>query len=263
MARSRKKQNPPKGSPLWMTTFSDMVTLVLTFFILLFSFSNLDALKWQQVVASVRGSLGVLDGGTTLNDSELIKEGVIHDNYRQITVSENVFLALQNLQEEIAQLEEQKEYLSRILLDLDEKIIVEADERGIILRFQDRVLFEKGKAEIRPEARQLLIQVGEILKKVDNPIRIEGHTDNLAINTPQFPSNWELSTARATNVLRLLIEQDLNPRQLSAVGYGEYHPLVPNINETARQQNRRVDIVLLKKDTVREAMVSGVEIYGK
>ena len=183
-----------------MTTFSDMVTLVLTFFILLFSFSNLDALKWQQVVASVRGSLGVLDGGTTLNDSELIKEGVIHDNYRQITVSENVFLALQNLQEEIAQLEEQKEYLSRILLDLDERIIVEADERGIILRFQDRVLFEKGKAEIRPEARQLLIQVGEILKKVDNPIRIEGHTDNLAINTPQFPSNWELSTARATNV---------------------------------------------------------------
>ena len=84
-----------------MTTFSDMVTLLLTFFILLFSFSNLDALKWQQVVASVRGSLGVLDGGTTLNDSELIKEGVIHDNYRQITVSENVFLALQNLQRKL------------------------------------------------------------------------------------------------------------------------------------------------------------------
>jgi chemotaxis protein MotB len=263
MARSRKKQNPPKGSPLWMTTFSDMVTLVLTFFILLFSFSNLDALKWQQVVASVRGSLGVLDGGTTLNDSELIKEGVIHDNYRQITVSENVFLALQNLQEEIAQLEEQKEYLSRILLALDERIIVDIDERGVVLRFQDRVLFEKAKADIRPEARQVLIKLAEILKEVENPIRIEGHTDDLAINTPQFPSNWELSTARATNVLRLLIEQDLNPQQLSAVGYGEYHPLVPNINEAARQQNRRVDIVLLKKDSVREAMLSGVEIHGE
>ena len=263
MARGRKKQNAPKGSPLWMTTYSDMVTLILTFFILLFSFSNLDVLKWQQVVASIRGSLGVMDGGTTLNESELIREGEINSSYRQILVSEDMYEAFQNLQEEMEELERLKEYLSQIVSQLDDRIIVVPDERGIILRFQDRVLFEKGKADIRPEARLLLVKVAETLKELDNQIRIEGHTDDLAINTPQFPSNWELSTARATNVLRLLIEQDLNPQQLSAVGYGEYHPLVPNINEAARQQNRRVDIVLLKKDSVREAMLSGVEIHGE
>lgn len=263
MARSRKKQDTPKGSPLWMTTYSDMVTLLLTFFILLFSFSNLDVIKWQQVVASVKGSLGVMDGGTTLNDSELMKEGAINENYRQIVVSEDVLAALERLQEEAAQLEELKEYLSQIVSELDERIIVEADERGIILRFQDRVLFEKGRAEIRTGAKLLLTQVGETLKELENQIRIEGHTDNLAINTPQFPSNWELSTTRATNVLRLLIEEGIPPQKLSAVGYGEYHPLVPNINEFARQQNRRVDIVLLKKDSIQDAIASGVETHGK
>ncbi|NLK44388.1 MAG: hypothetical protein GX300_08350 [Tissierellia bacterium] len=145
MARGRKKQNAPKGSPLWMTTYSDMVTLILTFFILLFSFSNLDVLKWQQVVASIRGSLGVMDGGTTLNESELIREGEINSSYRQILVSEDMYEAFQNLQEEMEELERLKEYLSQIVSQLDDRIIVVPDERGIILRFQDRVLFEKGK----------------------------------------------------------------------------------------------------------------------
>lgn len=262
MSRGRKKQMDHKGSPLWMNTYADMITLVLTFFILLFSFSNLDVLKWQQVVASIKGSLGVMDGGTTLNDSELINEGEINSSYRQILVSEDMFEALQNLQEEMEELERLKEYLSEIVSELDDRIIVVPDERGIILRFQDRVLFEKGKADIRPEARLLLVKVGETLEKLDNQIRIEGHTDDLAINTPQFPSNWELSTSRATNVLRLLIEQGITPRQLSAVGYGEYHPLVPNINEIARRQNRRVDIVLLKKDSLQEALASGEETHG-
>ncbi|MFW0968473.1 MAG: OmpA/MotB family protein, partial [Thermacetogeniaceae bacterium] len=131
--------------------------------------------------------------------------------------------------------------------ELGEQITVNLEERGLVVRFQTTVLFARGSADLTPEARRIIDRVGDRLNDLPNYIRVEGHTCDLPINTPQYPSNWELSTARATNVLQELISScNISPERLSAIGYGEYRPRVPNINESSRQMNRRIDIVILR-----------------
>lgn len=118
-----------------------------------------------------------------------------------------------------------------------------------MVRFADQVFFDLGKADLKPEAVEILNRLGPILKGIPNPIRIEGHTDNLPINTAQFPSNWELSTYRATRVIRYFIEElGFSPDKLSAAGYGEYRPIADNDTPEGRSLNRRVDIVIISMD---------------
>ena len=110
-------------------------------------------------------------------------------------------------------------------------------------------MFDLGQADLKPEALEILDHLAEVLKQIPNPVRVEGHTDNWPINNERFPSNWELSTARATNVVRQLIEEHgLDPSSFRPRGYGEYRPLAPNDTEDNRALNRRVDIVLLRLD---------------
>ena len=124
------------------------------------------------------------------------------------------------------------------------------DERGLVVSFKEKLFFDIGSAEIKPEARDLLRRVGEILRRGKNQIRVEGHTCDLPIRTDRFPSNWELSVSRATNVTRFLIEQaGVTPERLAATGYAEFRPIAPNDSEENRVKNRRVDIVLLSLDT--------------
>ena len=130
---------------------------------------------------------------------------------------------------------------------LESAFSLENVERGVVIHFTDRVLFDLGKAELKPEAKEVLQLVAQELKAWPNHIRVEGHTDNLPIRTAPYPSNWELSTARATEVLRYLIDVGgLAPERMSAAGYGEYRPIAPNDSEEGRAKNRRVDIVLLR-----------------
>lgn len=246
MARKKKNQLASRSAPLWMVTYGDMITLVLTFFILLYSYSSLDVLKWKQVVSSVKGSLGVIDGGTTLDDAELVGDGKPTESLEVKKITDDDLEELERLQQEKIEMEKIKGDLEEVLDDLDDRIVVEVDQRGVILRFEDNVLFDKGKAMLKADSRAVLTKVADVLRGIDNPIRVEGHTDDLPIHTSQFPSNWELSTTRATNVLRYLLEHNLQPKQLSAVGYGEYHPIIPNSNEESRKKNRRVDIVILR-----------------
>jgi chemotaxis protein MotB len=131
-------------------------------------------------------------------------------------------------------------------------ISVEIDPtRGVILRLKESVLFEVGKAELREEAKNVLDMLYEdVFKDLPNNILIEGHTDNVPIHTPQFPSNWELSTARATSVARYLIEQKgFPPRRLAAMGCGEFRPIADNGTEEGRAKNRRVEFII--RPTVR------------
>jgi len=244
----RNKDEAKKGQPDWLMTYSDMVTLCLAFFVLLYSFSTLDATKWKTVVYSLQGALGPLDGGDgileglpqTVGDNGKENE----DEINQESVEE--FLKYQEEMKELEQLQsELKEYLSGV--NMDANIAVEMEERGLVLRFQDSVLFEKSKADLLSQSTGIMREIAGILKNTDNPIRIEGHTDDLPINTTKFPSNWELSTTRATNVLRFLINEGLPGDRLSAVGYGEYHPLIKNEDEESRKKNRRVDIVLIRE----------------
>lgn len=136
-----------------------------------------------------------------------------------------------------------EEYISQN--NLQEVIGLEINEKGLVVSIREKIMFDRGKADIYPEAKKILSDITAQLKNEPNWIRIEGHTCDLPISTPQFPSNWELSTARATNVSKYLIEVlGFPPERISAGGYGEYHPVVENIDEAHRSLNRRVDIVI-------------------
>jgi chemotaxis protein MotB len=130
----------------------------------------------------------------------------------------------------------------------------------LVVRFADQVFFDLGKADLKPEAIEILTRLGPLLKDIPNPIRIEGHTDNLPISTARFPSNWELSTHRATSVIRYLVEElGFSPDKLSAAGYGEYRPIADNETPAGRALNRRVDIVIISMDHWAEEPKSEME----
>jgi chemotaxis protein MotB len=215
----------------------------MCFFVLLFAFSEIDAQKFEMVMQSFQGSAGILSGGVTISEDPLVFEAT-----PEVTNSETVPVT-----EDIQQLKEQIEaYLEENQQEnIEQDIIVEIDTRGLIIRFPDKALFDSGRADLKRESIDTLDFLGGLLNSEEfsmMAIRVEGHTDNVPINTFRFPSNWELSTTRATNVLKYFINgSDLAPQRLAASGYGEYYPIEDNSTREGRSKNRRVDIVILSK----------------
>ncbi len=230
-------EDPPPQAP-WLNTYADMVTLLLCFFVLLFSMSVVNVKKFEAAMSSLQGALGILDGSP-----------IPSPKGDSTQVFDPADLVAQMLAEEMAEMARLQQFIEEELSGsgLSDKVGVSLEERGVVLRFADTVLFDVGQDTLRPESAQVLQKIGEIIKTLDNPIRVEGHTDNWPISTPRFPSNWELSTARATRVVRFFIEEaGVEPRQLQAAGYGEYYPIETNNTAEGRQKNRRVDIVILR-----------------
>lgn len=224
----------PPGSPLWMTTYGDLMTQILIFFALLFALSSVDIKKFDMYISSLQGSLGIIQGGQTLEKGEFIESGEVG----QFLVSAEEQRQFERLEEDV------RDIINKNNL---KGVQVELDERGLVIRFVEGVLFDSGKADLKKQARAVLDKIAPILKQSKRQIRVEGHTDNVPIHTRQFPSNWELSTARAVNVVRYFIEKhNLSPYTISAAGYGEYRPVAPNDTDKHRALNRRVDIVILK-----------------
>ncbi len=228
------------GAPEWMTTYGDMVTLLMAFFVMLFAFSNIDAQKFEQVMQSFQGSAGILSGGVTVNQNDLIFEAL----------PESSSTSVQQVQDNLEVLKETiEDYIE--LKELEAEISVEFDTRGLIIRFKDNALFDSGSANLKASSVEILSFIGQLLKNeefADRSIRVEGHTDNVPISTARFPSNWELSTTRSTNVIKFFINEALiAPKRLSASGYGEYYPIADNATAEGRAKNRRVDIVILSR----------------
>ncbi len=184
-----------KPAPAWMVSYSDLVTQLLTFFVMLFALSS----------------------AATEDQLKKIKKKI--DDY----VIENK--------------------LERFV---STKITL---KEGLVISFSEKYMFDVGKADIYPEAKEVIKNIVSLLVDEPNRIAIEGHTDNTPINTREFPSNWELSTTRATRVLRYLIEElNIDPKRLTAAGFGEYHPVAPNDTPENKSKNRRVDIIVRRLD---------------
>ncbi len=239
MARKQKPEECKQKVAEYMLTYGDMMTLLLCFFVLLFSFSSIDAKKFQAIMESFSGALGVLDGGTTVQDSPVLDSGLKDDK----TSSE--VLEMQNFQS----LEKTiQNYLEQN--NLTDQVSVLNEDAGLLLRFQDNILFDTGSDQIRPQALNIISYIAQLLNAKefsDKFISIEGHTDNIPVSSSKFPSNWELSVARSSNVVRFLVQQnEIDPQRISAAGYSEYHPVSDNSTASGRAQNRRVDIMILK-----------------
>lgn len=246
MSRAKKPEEPKAGLPEWLATYGDLVTLLMCFFVLLFAFSNIDAQKFEAVMQSFQGSAGILSGGKSLSDGPFVFNGMPES---QVSESPQETEKLQMLKEQVEKYLEQN--------NLQANVLVELDARGLLLRFKENVLFDSGKAVLKPDALKILSFLGDILNKpefAERYIRVEGHTDNIPIRTEVFPSNWELSTGRAASVIRFYIENtELKPARFAASGYGEYYPVANNTTTEGRALNRRVDIVILRDVEIKEA----------
>ncbi len=239
----RKQQNQeesPPGAPAWTTTFADMTTLLLCFFVLLFSFSTIDIQKFQAMIQSFQGGLGILDSGTLIEFNGSVIDTTDDDlSMGQMQETED-FIKLQEILEN---------YLESY--NLESSVFVTQENVGLVLRFRDSVLFDSGKTMLKPESKEILGDISVFLQSpefIKKSIRIEGHTDTVKV-TPNllYPTNWELSAGRASNVTRYLIEDlGLAPERFSIAGYGEYHPVAPNDTAENKSKNRRVDIVILR-----------------
>jgi chemotaxis protein MotB len=129
------------------------------------------------------------------------------------------------------------------------KVTLTITRRGLVVSLKEAGFFHSGEAAIRPDSYELINTISELMSQYNNPLRVEGHTDNIPIKTAQFPSNWELSTARATNGLKYLIDHfDVDPDKISATGYAEFRPIAENTTTEGRAKNRRVDLVMLSSD---------------
>ncbi len=238
----RRKQNSggegDKGAG-WLTTFNDLVTLLMVFFVLLFTMSSVDAKKMQDFQYALQSGLGILKAGRRVNIS--IKASQPVEDMAHVNTQPEGIKTTKNdrltgwLDDELIK-----------SLEADFNIQVTHTEQGIRLSFADQILFDFGKAGINPAGHALLNHVTGAIKKVAAAMRVEGHTDNIPIKTARFPSNWELSVARAVNVVKYFAAVGkIDPHRLSAVGYGESRPLVANDTPANRMKNRRVEILLL------------------
>ena len=232
MGMHRNKSNnygtPVSGSDGgWQTVYTGFALIMLCFFIMLTSFASLQQSKITQFVRSFSNAVTVFDGGRALEPGETIinSDAVMVDKENQLAL----LFEKVNLQGQMAGLK-----------DLD----VRKSPKGVVITLADKMLFPSGKAIFSEKAHPLLRKITAIIQNVKVPVEIEGHTDDVPINSVDYPSNWELSTARAVNVLRYMAEKEgVALNLLSALGKSQYHPVVPNISVENRNRNRRVEII--------------------
>lgn len=228
----------------WLLTYADLMNLLLILFIILFAMSQVDTVKFAQLSQSLSSAFG---NGSPPSVVQGSGSGNSLVNFPATMPSPVIPSKLED-----QQMEALKGEISGMVdaEGLSANVSVALQERGIVITINEKVLFKSGSAEIENESQDKVLTIGrDILSKIPNKhIRVEGHTDNVPIKSPLFPSNWELSSSRATNVLRILVDQaGLNPNSISAVGYGEFTELVPNTTDDNRAKNRRVDIVILRE----------------
>ncbi len=282
MARKKKEQSGGGGSPAWMATFSDLMNLLLCFFVLLFAFSSVDAEKFAEISASLSNSYSVFSGGAqAIGEGKMISQGVsqlseMSEYYSEMgskgtdtkdgenqgeteDTSQSQSESIEDYKEQLEDL--QKEKIEALYGEVSEatqanglqdtvEVSMDSNYQFVQISMSGAILFDSGQADIRVEAKPILDKLGTILKVYDKyEIKIEGHTDNMPINNYKFNSNMWLSTARATNVFEYLTtEKGLNPKTLEASGRGEYEPIATNSTAQGRSKNRRVEIKIYSKD---------------
>lgn len=259
----RKQEDPPKGSPAWMSTFSDLMNLLLCFFVLLFSMSTVDTDKLQAVVASLQNAISILpSGGTSIGEGEMISAGV-----RQLEFLDSYYNEMANSkaedtddqtdgtqsaqeqyeQQELAESEKMADEIQEAINNsqLAGKVDVDFNAEYVKLNLNGSILFASGKSDLVKEAVPIVDKIGKILEKYNkNVIEVEGHTDNVPIlHSAKYENNEVLSVYRALAVTdRLRKNKKLNPKYIKFAGRGDYIPIADNSTAEGRAQNRRVEI---------------------
>ena len=250
----KKKKHEHVDHERWLVSYADFITLLFAFFVVMFAASNADQKKAGKVAQSVQNAfqtmavfspssrtVPLLEEGGPPSDSKAIV-GSLHPAFEPAKIMPQA--AKNTPAGEIAHVKEALE--QALSQEISEKSVrIKEDERGLTVSLAEAGFFAPGEAEMRRRATDVLDRIASRLNALNLPVRVEGHTDDTPIHTAQFPSNWELSTARATHVLQYLLAAKFPPGRLSAAGYAEQRPAAPNTTAEGRAVNRRVDLVIL------------------
>lgn len=256
---AKRREEPKKGSPEWMTTFSDLMNLLLCFFVLLFSMSSVDVEKFELVVASLQSSFSILpSGGASIGDGMMVSSGVsqlpmldVYYNEMANSEDETEQEGEKDLKEEyqenaLAESEEMAEHIEKLAeqYGIQDQVEIDFNAEYVLINLNGTLLFDSGKSELKTEANPLIEKIGKILQSYNkNMIEVEGHTDNVPISTTKYKDNNVLSMFRALTVADFLREvTTITPSHIKSSGRGEYVPIADNSTPEGRARNRRVEI---------------------
>ena len=241
MARRAKRQGPDNHDR-WMVSYADFITLLFAFFVVMYGISSVNEGKYKVFSGSMTKAFGTKAGdgdmGTGMSEEEMYFKALIER--RNARLAEKFI--------------KQQERMKRLSEALNSKLAsfvnkgamsVTQNERGVTLDINASMLFQQGDATLQPVAVGTLTDVAQLLAGEDMTVEVEGYTDNLPISTAQFPSNWELSSARASSVVRLFIEQGMTAERLKAIGHADNDPVASNDTSEGRARNRRVTVTVL------------------
>lgn len=222
----------------WLVPYADILTLLLALFIVLFASAQVDQKKFDQLAEAFSnafgaGSMSIFDGSRSVPK---LQDGAAPGQETPSPAPDPLADVKRQLDQYV---------LENRLSGLETALVSE----GLIIRIKDTALFRSGSAELHAESRGLAAEIARLMATLTHPVVISGHTDNVPINTAQFPSNWHLSSARALNFMLFMMSQDprIKPERMSSLGYGEYRPIAANNLESGRAQNRRVEILMLRR----------------
>ena len=279
----RRHAEPEENHERWVISYADFITLLFAFFVVMYSISSVNEGKYKVLSDSLVSVFNKKEAGA--RRLELIDQqgGAAVDRLVPLPVpgdypaQEDYKYSIEGLfddaeepavkdgpetgeVDELGKISEEIAVAFQGLIS-DELYNIRTTKDWIEVDIQSSVLFSSGQASLSPQARELMSKISGVLKAYDNPVQVEGFTDNRPIETRQFPSNWELSAARAAAVVRLFEQQELEPKRLSAVGFGEHHPVADNDTEEGRAENRRVALIISKKPPDQQQADNGAPDY--
>jgi chemotaxis protein MotB len=270
--RRRGGHTEHENEERWLLTYADMITLLMALFMVLFSISSVNISKYKSLQKSLQDAFSgrILSGGKQIREngaSQADHSNMRNDPQPPIPAIKPVVNAVEK-QQQSAAAKAQEQNFQKLKKEIDQyarshglsrQLETTVTRRGLVIRLlTDKVLFDTGQATLKPQSHTLLSRISTLLEsQFQGPVQVEGYTDNVPIHSGQFPTNWELSTARATSVVRYLIHGGVPKGHLSAAGYADLHPVATNGSNAGKSRNRRVEIVLQRTNNTGDAASAG------
>ena len=254
MSRRRRRQDEHENTDRWLVSYADFITLLFAFFVVMYSMSSINEGKFRVLSDTMEEAFK-----TPPKSAEPIQIGEERKSLKTVeTAVEEINLVgvKPTITPQSQQLERINDELQHNLAPLvDQKLIkITRNKLWVKVEMNTRILFASGSARLSERGYPILEELAEVVRKLPNHIDVEGHTDNRPIRTSVYPSNWELSAARAASVVHLFTRNGVDPKRLSAIGYGQYRPVADNATARGRRDNRRVVMVILADKNARRMM---------
>ena len=266
--RRRRRHVKHANHERWLVSYADFITLLFAFFVVLYASSQVDKKKVGKLAQAIQAAfqdMGVFQADTNVVQPDVAEPMPFSAPQAMDNTERAAPGALDTSGEKGDWVQLQNQMESALASEINRKeVVMRSEPEGLVISLREAGFFESGSAKMKAASLPAFDRIANIVRDGEYPMRIEGHTDNTPIHNSQFPSNWELSTSRATEIVRLLIVRDgFGPDRLSAAGYAEYHPVSNNSSAEGRGANRRVDIIILSKPAIAAAAQAGNGIPGE